>query len=456
MLSWKKTAALALGLLMMLAETVYAAQVVSSVRMNRGLDGTRIVFLSAKPIEHHVFKLDNPARIVLDLHQVDLQFDLGSLDFGNGPIREVRVGKPDSDVTRVVFDLRAPARPSSFQLTADAEHQERLVLDVKDGAEPAATTSSVAAPAPGSAPRPPVAIPAARPMIVAIDAGHGGQDPGAIGPSGTREKDVVLQIARRIAARINSHPGMKAVLIRDGDYYIPLADRRIIAAERHKADLFISVHADAFTNNKARGASIFALSLRGATSAEARFLASVENDSDRVAGVLETERNNSSLLSVIANMVTEGAVTHSIELSKMILAELQGKVTLHGNRVYPEQAGFEVLKQPGMMSILLETGFLSNREEERLLKTAAHQEKLAKAVLDGTVRYFQTHPQPDTWFARNRGKGLYRPAVHRIARGETLSSIARRYEVTEAQLKSLNGLKSDVIRVGQELKIPAG
>jgi N-acetylmuramoyl-L-alanine amidase len=439
---------------------VSASQRIDSVRMNNAPDSTRIVFDLPGPLDHRVDKLTNPDRIVLDLVGATMAFDLSRLDLSSTAIREIRTGQHDGRV-RVVLDMHKAKRPRTLVLPPEAPNGWRLVLDLFDDLDPdepgkpAATASAPAvsrpAPAPAAQTRP-----SGRQMVIALDPGHGGQDPGAIGPSGTREKDVVLQIARRMATLIDREPGMRAVLVRTGDYYVPLADRRRIAADRHRADVFISIHADAFTDSRAHGASVFALSHRGATSARAEYLARVANDSDRVAGVYQEERSNNSLLTVLADMTTSGSLHHSMVLGRMILEELGEVTKLHGDRRRVEQAGFAVLREPGMVSLLLETGFISNRQEERNLRDANHQERISRAVVKGLHSYFEMHPVPETWYAERRRHSPVRPSTHQIARGETLSSIARRYSVSEAELRNHNNLRGDSIRAGQVLKIPPG
>ena len=440
---------LLLVLLCCTVSVVGAVQRVDSVRMSKNLDGIRVVFDLQGPVEHSVDKLSNPDRIVIDMTDLELAFDVAQLDFSGSPVKQVRAGRHDNN-SRVVFDLSAPLRPVTRMFSPQADNGWRLVVDLLDDLDPPDATGQ----------RQPAPLKAAaniRPVIIALDPGHGGQDPGAIGPAGTREKDIVLQIARRLEKHINAHPGMRAVLVRSGDYYVPLAERRRIAADKHGADVFISIHADAFTDNRAHGASVFALSERGATSAMASYLAVIANDSDRIAGVLEQERQNSTLMTVIADMTTSGTLSESRKLGRVLLSELATVTRLHGNRREVEQANFAVLRESSMLSVLLETGFISNRREEKNLRSSVHQEKMAKAVTKALDKYFSNHPQPETWYAeqrrRQRGK---RPATHEISRGETLSSIARRYQVPEASLKQHNNLRSDRIRAGQVLKIPPG
>lgn len=427
--------------------SLLAAQDIDSVRLHRAPDHTRIVFDLKAPLEHKLDKLGNPDRIVVDLTDADLAFDVTQLDYSNSPITNIRVGKHDGNRTRVVFDLKESVRPRTNLLKPIDPFGWRLVLDLYDAdPQPVKSVAKKSKPEAGGV----------RPMIVAIDAGHGGEDPGARGPSGVYEKHVVLSIARKVYALMDKEPGIKPVLIRDGDYYVPLAERRRIASEKHNADVFISIHADAFTDHKAHGASVFALSNRGATSAKAGYLAKIANESDRVAGVYEEERDNTGLLSVLADMTMNGSMAHSVFLGRQILEEMGQVTKLHGNRKTVEQAAFAVLKEPSMVSVLVETGFISNRAEEKNLNSRTHQEKLAKSILAGVKRYFETHPAPDSWFAARRGSNASQVASHRIEPGDTLSSIARRYSVSEHALRNRNNLSSDVIRVGQVLEIPGG
>jgi N-acetylmuramoyl-L-alanine amidase len=430
-----------------------ATQQINSVRMSKSPDATRIVFDLQGPLQHTVNKLGNPDRIVVDLNGAVLNFDFSKLDLSNSPIREIRTGQHAADKVRVVLDLTSAQRPKSSMLAPGEGSGWRLVIDLLADLDPDDLPGVVS-----TAPRPPLGETraTARPMVIALDPGHGGQDPGAIGPSGTREKDIVLQISKRLADHINRQPGMRAVLVRTGDYYVPLADRRRIAADRFNADVFLSIHADAFTDARAHGASVFALSHRGSTSARAGYLARIANDSDKVAGVYREERDNNTLLNVIADMTTSGSLTQSMVLGRMILEEMGQVVKLHGDRRRVEQAGFSVLKEPSMVSLLVETGFISNREEEKNLRSSAHQEKMVKAIVGGLHKYFEMHPQPETYYALLRSRGGVRPATHQIASGETLSSIARRYDVTENSLREHNNLRGDRIRAGQVLRIPPG
>ena len=421
----------------------FAQTTIDSVRLHRAPDHTRIVFDLPAPVDHKLDKLANPDRIVLDLQDAALDFDVKTLDYASSPIANIRVGK-HTDKTRVVLDMNESVRTRTNLLKPIDPHGWRLVVDLFDKELQTAKAYK-------PKPQKPAEPKAQRLMVVAIDAGHGGEDPGARGPSGTYEKTIVLQIAKKLEALVNGKAGMRAVMVRDGDYYVPLVERRKIAREKHGADVFVSIHADAFTDARAHGASVFALSNRGATSARARYLAKIANESDRVAGVYEEEEDDSSLYSVLADLQMNGSMAGSLYLGRQVLMEM-GKVTkLHGGRDKVEQAGFAVLKEPEMVSILVETGFISNPTEERNLRSSAHQAKLARSVLNGIDAYFRSHPSPNSWYAAQRRE---QGDEYRIQPGDTLSEIARQYSVSEQSIRSANGMDGDRIMVGQVLKIP--
>lgn len=424
----------------LLSSAASAALTIDSVRLHRAPDHTRIVFDLPSSIDYNLDKLVNPDRVVVDLKNATLNANLDTLDYKDSPIKDIRVGK-HPDMTRVVFDMSQEVRPRTNLLKPVEPHGWRLVIDLYDSKpEPVKT---VAAPDPHSD-KP-------RDMIIAIDAGHGGEDPGAHGPRGTLEKTITLQIAKRVKALMEKEPGMKPVLTRKGDYYVPLAERRHIARDQNHADVFVSIHADAFTDPSARGASVFALSSRGATSARARYLAKIANESDKVAGVYEEDKDDSSLLSVLADMRMSGSMAHSLYMGRQILDHLDDVAALHGGRDKVEQANFVVLRDPEMVSVLVETGFISNRHEELQLRSGTHQEKLARAILDGVRNYFRTHPVPGSYYAAlRREKGRQ----YHIRPGDTLSGIATQYQVSEQALRDANGLNNDQILVGQTLVIP--
>ena len=335
---------------------------------------------------------------------------------------------------RVVFDLKQPVRPKTFLLKPSGSYGYRLVIDLRPR-EAAPVAPAPASTASGDAP------PALRDVIVAIDAGHGGDDPGAIGPGGTREKEVVLQIARHLEQLIKLERGMRPVMLRDGDYYLGLR-RRMELARDHRADIFVSIHADAFRDPRVRGTSVYVLSRNGASSEAARWLAEQENAADLVGGVSLDDKDE-LLASVLLDLSQTATLSASTEVGSRVLSALRGVAHTHKRRV--ERAGFMVLKSPDIPSILVETAFISNPDEERRLRDPAHQRVLAGAILEGIRTYFQRNAPPGTLLAARR---------HTIARGDTLGGIAERYRVSVSRIRAANGLNGDTIREGEVLSIP--
>ncbi|MCW9024679.1 MAG: N-acetylmuramoyl-L-alanine amidase [Gammaproteobacteria bacterium] len=425
---------LILFVLLSLAGTSIASVDVKGVRMWPAPDNTRLVFDLGAPAAHTLFSLKGPDRIVIDLKGSQFPGKLPSFDYSNTRIRAIRYAQHKKDQLRFVIDLKSAVRPKSFVLKPQGEYGHRLVVDLfHDEQHSKKTTKKPYVPSHSGN----------RDVIVAIDAGHGGEDPGALGRRGTREKDVVLAIARQLEQMVRRESGMKPLMIRTGDYYIGLK-QRVEMARRKNADLFISIHADAFRNGKARGTSVFVLSERGASSEVAKFLAESENRADLIGGV-SLEDKDDLLKMVLMDMVKNSTVEDSHDVAGRVLKSLKGVNRLHKNRV--EQAGFRVLKAPDMPSILVETAFISNPEEERKLRSSRHQKKLAKAILKGIRGYFHANPPPGSLLA-------LRPQKHTISSGDTLSSIADRYRVSIRSIKHSNDLKSNSLRVGETLQIP--
>ncbi|MDR2195783.1 MAG: N-acetylmuramoyl-L-alanine amidase [Gallionellaceae bacterium] len=442
-------AAKLIGLLLLLwLPTAFAAVTVNAVRIWPSQDYTRLTLESKQPIRHKLFALQNPERLVIDLEDVELHGALDELvakiGDDNPQIKSVRVGQFKPGVVRMVLDLRDEAKPQLFSLAPVANYGHRLVLDVYPAtpADPMMALIQLEAPenappspqSPQSPPSPPfpplqgegeggdggniksqqagieqTPIPTptlppdqprfggrllkggesgATPLIIAIDAGHGGEDPGALGRNGTHEKTVTLAIARKLKERIDAVPGLRGVLIRDGDYFIPLGGRTE-KARRMRANLFISIHADAFVKPDASGASVFALSEHGATSAAARWLAKNENEADLIGGV-NIAVKDPNLARTLLDLSQTVTISDSLKLGKHVLTELGSISALHRGIV--EQAGFAVLKSPDIPSILVETAFISNPTEERRLRDDAYQTKLADAILNGVQRYLEQNP----------------------------------------------------------------
>jgi len=457
-----------LGLVLLLfAGQALAAAQVQGVRLWRAPDNTRLVLDLSAAVNHKLLTLDNPLRVVIDMEDAQLATKLDSLSLSGTPIRALRSGKQGSNGLRLVIDLAAEVKPSSFSLTPNAPYGHRLVIDLFDKVQ-VEQRSVEPEPAPASTqPLPTVSLPdGQRDIVIAIDAGHGGEDPGALGPRGQREKHVTLAIARELQRQINQRKGFRGELTRSGDYFIPLRTRTLIARKKG-ADLFVSIHADAAERKSAYGASVYALSRDGASSETARWLAKNENRSDLIGGVDNLSLNDKDpmLAGVLLDLSMTATLSSSLNVGDKVLSSVGGVTSLHKRRV--EQAGFVVLKSPDIPSILVETGFISNQNEAQKLTTAGHQRALAAAIAKGIFEFFQNSPPPGTWlaFARDGGQSASSPnnsgvqpsssREHRVQAGESLWHIARRYQVSTAALRQHNALKSDLIKVGQILKIPA-
>ncbi len=424
----------------MFAQAAWAVQV-ESLRVWRAPDSTRLVFDLSGPAEHKVFSLSSPQRLVIDLAGVSMSSAVKELLTDNTPIQKIRWAQRNKTVLRVVLDLKESVKSRSFLLKPNASYGHRLVLDLDDQAKSTVKTVDQMV-SPG--------VYRSRDIVVAIDAGHGGEDPGAIGYRGVKEKKVVLAIAKELAALLEREPGFKPKLIRTGDYYVGLRKRTKLA-RASSADLLVSIHADAFKNRKANGASVFAISQRGATSETARWLATRENSSDLIGGVggVSLDDKDTVLAGVLLDLSMTASLSASLDVGRDVLKEI-GKVNrLHKSHV--EQAAFVVLKSPDIPSILVETGFITNPKDGKNLASSKHQKRLARSIFTGINRYFSLTPPPGTYLAAHRPKSNKK---YVIRSGDTLSSIAMQYSVSIASLRKQNNLKADVIRIGQELNIP--
>lgn len=398
---------------------------------------TRIAFESAAPVKYQLIILKNPDRLVLDIEDIELTSVLQTLSnkiLSSDPyIKQVRVAKFKPGVVRIAIDLKGEVKSNLFALAPAGDYKHRLVLDIYPlqdelmsmlGKRNGEVEIAVDSAKPVIEPLPPNAggddLPTAdsippttdtvitkdtdkkdevlpdkddeRLITIAIDPGHGGEDPGARGANGSREKDITLKIARKLKQKIDAEPNMRALLTRDGDYFVPLGTR-VVKARKFKADLFISIHADAFTNPAARGSSVFALSEKGATSASARYLAKKENESDLIGGVSLGGRDP-LLAKTLLDLSQTATIHDSLKLGKAVLGHIGEINKLHKNHV--EQAGFAVLKSPDIPSILVETAFISNPEEERKLIDDAYQDKLVDSILSGIRKYFASNPPLST------------------------------------------------------------
>lgn len=420
-----------------LAAVARAAEV-SDLRLWRAPDHTRLVLDMSGPASHRLLELNSPRRIVIDVMDAALRVSVDDLALEGTPISAVRSGVRNGDDLRLVLDLREKVRPRSFALKATERAADRLVIDLYD------VSSEVAAPTVVKR----ASSDDQRDVIIAIDAGHGGEDPGALGPGRLQEKDVVLAIARELHRLFEQTPGFSPTLIRTGDYYVSLKGRRDLARKR-QADMFVSVHADAFRDKRARGASVFALSTRGATSTTARYLAQRENAADLLGGVSLSDKED-ALAMTLADLSMTATLDSSLNIGASVLGEMGSFARLHKRQV--EQAGFAVLKSPDIPSILVETGFISNPEEARKLATASYRRRMASAIHEGIVDWFQVHPPTGTLLAFQRERGL---REYTIVRGDTLSEIAARFNTSVASIKRFNDLRDSQILIGQTLRIPA-
>ncbi len=419
--------------------TVASAAEVHNLRVWSSPESTRAVLDLDESVDYRLFSLSDPDRIVVDIKNVVASGPLPFEPDAGGVISQVRHGVRNGTDLRVVFDLKGRADPQSFVLDPAGRYGHRLVIDlVPEGA----TTPSERLRAAAQSRRD-----GKRDMIVAIDAGHGGEDPGAIGPSGTYEKKITLQIARELERQINDAAGMRAVMIRTGDYFIPLRER-YERARQAEADLLLSVHADAFRDFRVRGSSVFVLSRSGASSQAARLLAENENKADLVGGV-ELNRGDDMLSSVLLDLSQSATMEYSNLAAESVFQHLGSVGRRHRKQV--ERANFVVLRSPDVPSVLLEVGFISNPDDEKNLNTAKHRKQVATAIVRGVRDHFyQTAPQ-GTWIAANRnGK------QHIVRRGDTLGVIAQRYQVSLSTLRAANNLDGDVIRPGAVLVIPTG
>ena len=478
--------------LLMVSMLCAAASVeLDNARIMQLPDGTRIVFDLSAPAEHKSFTLDDPPRIVVDIKNTRLN-PLGMPhNLQTADVKSVRTGIHHHFDLRIVLDLTHWADYQTSVVRSVTGSGYHLIVDLFHSDGPTTLPSlvslsnaSVPVVAPPAAPptRPAVKpvkraskpTPRKRDLVIAIDPGHGGKDPGAIGAKGTREKDVVLKIAKHLYALINKEPGMRAILTRDSDRYLHLRER-IAIARRHQANMFISLHADAFTNPDAHGSSVFILSPKGASSEAARWLASRENAADLVGGVTIKDRDE-EIASVLLDLSQEATLEASLFLADKVLGRLGKLGPVHKDHV--ERAGFVVLKSPDIPSILVETAFITNPGEEAKLRNGRHQQTLAEAIMQGIRAYYRERPlqhliiaatptaEPSAAEAATVSAAgaatvpsetiASAPRVHVIRRGESLSDIAQYYQVSLSHLRSINGLNNNQLRMpaGTSLTIP--
>jgi len=427
---------LTLALCLLLPLAAAAGTTVENVRIWDENDKTRVVLDLSQSVSHKIFTLRGPDRLVIDLRDSRLAQSLTQLPSGTGAVKSMRSAIRADGQLRVVLDLGPGVRSRSFTTGPNSKYGDRLVIDLQHSGSLATVKRASEEYRPG------------RDIVIAIDPGHGGHDPGAIGKRRTREKDVALSISRELARRINAEEGLQAVLVRNSDIYIDHRERTGIA-RRHKADLFVSIHADAVSDRRANGASVYALSLKGASDEAAMQLAQRENAS--VGGVSLDDKDD-VLASVLIDLSQNASLSASLDVGSKVIREMNKVAKMHRKTV--QQAGLLVLKSPDMPSILVETAFISNPSEENKLRDKGYQGRLASAILAGIRNYFHTNPPPDTMIAANLRREPTRQVRHVITRGDTLSEIAERYNVSKAAIRAANKLSTDNIRIGQTLNIP--
>ena len=416
-----------------LSHAVASKAQIQDIRLSKNEDYVRLVFDLDRSVQHSIFSLHSPERVVLDLKNVSMSHGLVDMVQANSLIRGIRSGIQNGHDLRVVFDLHDQVSPRSFLLAPSGKAGHRLVLDLHDAENKTKKIISKVVPKKEL-----------RDVVIAIDAGHGGRDPGAIGRSGTKEKTVTLQMAKKLQKLINQQRGMKAVLTRKDDRYLKLR-QRIEKAHKHNADMMISIHADSFPDPRARGSSIYALSVNGASSEMARMLAEKENASDQLHGDVSVAFDDKMLKEVLVDLSLTGTIQSSLDVGNEVLKQIGTVNRVHKKKV--QQAGFAVLKTPNIPSVLLETAFISNPREEKNLRSSAHQLKVAKAISRGVSSYFLRKAPPGTWLSEAITDYQVKP-------GDSLGVIASRFNTSVGNLRARNALQSNNLNAGQVLKIP--
>ncbi|MEO2183001.1 MAG: N-acetylmuramoyl-L-alanine amidase [bacterium] len=419
---------------------------IDGLRIHPSPGKTRIVFDLGQPVEYKMFRLRDPLRLVIDISSARFSSDVSNLVLEQTAIRQVRTAsRNNGEDIRVVLDLNEEVQPNSFVLQPVMQYGHRLVIDLHGKDQPSLTVALKSQ----------RTLTQMRDVIIAIDAGHGGDDPGALGPGKLYEKDVVLGIAKKLHVLFEQEPGFRSKLIREGDYYVALRKRTEIARSS-QADVFLSIHADAFKTSKVSGASVYAISQKGATSETARWLAEKENMADLIGGVgsVSLGDREDEVAEILLDLAQTHSLSFSLEIGDSVLGNLKKVNKLHKKTV--EQAAFAVLKSPEIPSLLIETGYISNPAEARKLATRSHQARLANAIFKGVKNSMQSRPPDGSYLAWVKQGKSDEAKTHVIERGDTLSEIAERYRVPFRKLKDFNGLRNDTIRLGQTLKIPPG
>jgi N-acetylmuramoyl-L-alanine amidase len=419
----------------LLSTHLLASQSVKNVRIWPSPDSTRVVLDLSAPIKYTYFSLSNPQRLVIDLQDTVIKQDLSRLANESKLLSNIRSssGKKGGDA-RLVFDLAKKVEPMIFSLKPTAPYGHRLVIDLVDSKAKVASTERK--------------LEKDRDIIIAIDAGHGGEDPGSIGSKGNYEKRVTFAIAKKLEELVNKEKGMKAILTRTGDYFVSVSGRSE-RARKANADMLVSIHADAFTSPKPSGAAVWILSPRRANSEIGKWLENKEKQSELLGGAAEVI-NNSSTEKYLARTLLDMSMDHSMEegyeVAVDMLSELKKITKLHNKK--PQSASLGVLKAPDIPSILVETGFISNPREEKLLVNGWFQNKMAESMFTALKSYFKRNPPDGSYYVR------YKSIRHKVKPGESLSLVAQNYNVSVSEIKKANRLRNNTIRVGQVLSIP--
>ena len=444
-----------------LSSFTYAAKI-ENIRIWPAPDNTRLVLDTSAAVTFDEITLTNPHRLVIDIDRSLLSTSLAKLDFTNSPIRSIRSSQRSDNKLRLVLDLAYKTSHKIFTLPPNASYGDRLVVDLSNykQAPPTPTKGAVIKPSqPQTTTLSSLALlDSQRDILIAIDAGHGGEDPGALGPKfggkKLREKHVVLGIAKELQSLIKNEPGFEPLLTRSGDYYISLRGRTK-KARKANADLFISIHADAFKNSKAKGASVWILSSRGASSEMGRLLAQKENDADLIGGIggISLEDKEDDVAMTLLDMSMNYSQTTGQRVAQEVLGNIGKIAKLHKTHV--ERAGFVVLKSPDVPSILVETGFISNPDEAAKLRTKQYQKKMANAIFKGLKNYFYSYPVANTYIA-SVVEAKRKLRSYKVVFGDTLSGIAQRFSTSVKRLQTANKMTSkSVLLVGKTLIIPA-
>ena len=438
----KQSSLLVVSLLLMVFSSVgFAKNSIEGLRIWPSPTTTRLVFDLSETPEYTYFTLKNPQRLVIDIANTPKKFDFSKVANESKLVKKVRYSTAkNSQSVRVVIELYNTLEKNIFALPPTSPYGDRLVVDLNDPNYVAPqqivlnSKSSIN-----------------RDIVIVVDAGHGGEDPGSIGPSGSYEKNITLGIARKFEALINKEKGMKAVMTRTGDYYIS-PNRRPQLARKHKADMFVSIHADAFTTPRPRGASVWVLSMKRANTELGRWMERSERHSELLGGaaeIIQDTANERYLAQALLDMSMDHSLTTSYDVSRDMIKHLSKVTKLH--KKTPQAASLAVLTSPDIPSVLVETGFISNPKEEKNLNWSKYRQKLAQSVFDGLKQHFKSSPPDGSLWAKWKQENR----THKVRSGESLSLLAHRYNVQISTLKKANNLNTNVVRIGQVLTIPS-